>query len=220
MVEKDVSRRPRPPFTTSTLQQDASSRLGFGAARTMAAAQSLYEGRGWGEGLITYMRTDGLHVSPAAVAELRDVAGAEFGEEYVPEKPNFFRKVQKNAQEAHEAIRPTKAGILPQAVANRLGSGSDEARLYRLIWARTMASQMSAAVTKRVQVGVWSEDERLRLKATGSRLIFPGYLAAYKHGMRDGDDSTSFGDNDRWLPRLDVGEKIRVIGDEVKIVGR
>ena len=220
VVEKDVSRRPRPPFTTSTLQQDASSRLGFGAARTMAAAQSLYEGRGWGEGLITYMRTDGLHVSPAAVAELRDVAGAEFGEGYVPEKPNFFRKVQKNAQEAHEAIRPTKATILPQAVANRLGSGSDEARLYRLIWARTMASQMSAAVTKRVQADVWSEDERLRLKATGSRLIFPGYLAAYRHGMRDGDDSTSFGDNDRWLPRLDVGEKIRVIGDEVKIVER
>ena len=123
VVEKDVNRRPRPPFTTSTLQQDASSRLGFGASRTMSAAQSLYEGRGWGEGLITYMRTDGLHVSPAAVAELRDVAGAEFGKDYVPEKPNFFKKVQKNAQEAHEAIRPTEAGILPQAVANRLGPG-------------------------------------------------------------------------------------------------
>ena len=220
VVEKDVNRRPRPPFTTSTLQQDASSRLGFGASRTMSAAQSLYEGRGWGEGLITYMRTDGLHVSPAAVAELRDVAGAEFGEDYVPEKPNFFKKVQKNAQEAHEAIRPTEAGILPQAVANRLGAGSDEARLYRLIWARTMASQMSPAVTKRVQADVRSEEHQLRLKATGSRLIFPGYLAAYRHGVSDGNDSTSFGDNDRWLPRLDVGERIRVIGDEVRIVER
>ena len=126
VTEKDVKRRPKPPFTTSTLQQEASSRLGFGSGRTMSAAQALYEGRGWGEGLITYMRTDGLHVSPAAVSELRHVATSEFGDEYVPSSPNVYKKVQKNAQEAHEAIRPTSAKVLPAAVGARLGVGSDK----------------------------------------------------------------------------------------------
>ena len=168
---------------------EASKQLGFGSSRAMSAAQSLYEGRGWGEGLITYMRTDGLHVSPAAVSELRAVAGSKFGAAYVPKVPKVYKKTQKNAQEAHEAIRPTCAEVLPAAVAARLGGGSDEARLYRLIWARTMASQMSPAVTKRIAVDIRSkpedakQQEGVRLKANGSRLLFPGFLHAYKHGF-------------------------------------
>lgn len=230
VTEREVSRRARPPFTTSTMQQEASSRLGFGASRTMSAAQSLYEGRNWGEGLITYMRTDGLHVSPVAVKELRAVAEAEFGAAYVPETPNYYKKKQKNAQEAHEAIRPTSAAVLPSAVANRLGRGSDEARLYRLIWARTMASQMSPAVTKRVVAEVWSrarddggEEGATRLRAGGSRLLFPGHLAAYDHGAADdaaggGGGWSRIPANEGWLPRLDVGEEVRLRDDSVRVV--
>ena len=229
VTEREVSRRARPPFTTSTMQQEASSRLGFGASRTMSAAQSLYEGRNWGEGLITYMRTDGLHVSPAAVKELRAVADAEFGAAYVPKTPNYYKKKQKNAQEAHEAIRPTSAAVLPSAVANRLGPGSDEARLYRLIWARTMASQMSPAVTKRVVAEVWSradddqEEGATRLRSSGSQLLFPGYLAAYDHGAAN--DAAGGGGgwsrtpaNEGWLPRLEVGEEVRLRDDSVRVI--
>ena len=229
VTEREVSRRARPPFTTSTMQQEASSRLGFGASRTMSAAQSLYEGRNWGEGLITYMRTDGLHVSPAAVKELRAVADAEIGAAYVPKTPNYYKKKQKNAQEAHEAIRPTSAAVLPSAVANRLGPGSDEARLYRLIWARTMASQMSPAVTKRVVAEVWSradddqEEGATRLRSSGSQLLFPGYLAAYDHGAandaaggRGGWSRTPA--NEGWLPRLEVGEEVRLRDDSVRVI--
>ena len=217
--EKDVKRRASPPFTTSTMQQEASSRLGFGAGRTMSAAQALYEGRGWGEGLITYMRTDGLFVSPGAVAELRAVAGEAFGPAYVPAKPAYYKKTQKNAQEAHEAIRPTNPRVAPGAVANRLGAGSDEARLYALVWARTMASQMSPAVTKRV-AAVVGDGEALetRLRATGSRLLFPGYLAAYEKASLAGKGRGAGADT--WLPALEVGGEIALVGDGVAIVER
>ena len=218
VTEKEVQRRPKPPFTTSTMQQEASSRLGFGAARTMSAAQALYEGRGWGEGLITYMRTDGLHVSPAAVAEMRHVAASAFGSAYVPATPNHFKKVQKNAQEAHEAIRPTFATVLPSAVAARLGAETDEARLYRLVWARAMASQMAPAVTKRILVDVRSDEARggIRLKANGSRLLFPGFLAAFDAN----DGSSSLSGSDKWLPQLAPGERVCLCSDEVSFVER
>jgi len=253
--EKEVKRKPSPPFTTSTLQQEASKQLGFGSSRAMSAAQSLYEGRGWGEGLITYMRTDGLHISPGAVTEIRQVADEEFGAAYVPNMPRIFKKVQKNAQEAHEAIRPTSPKVLPAAVAARLGSGSDEARLYRLIWARAMASQMTHAVTKRIAVDIHSkadakqaeqhERDGVRLRANGSRLLFPGFLDAYKHGF-GGSGSSGSGSSrslldgagagaeaeagaeigvtdaaptdDRWLPLLTAGQEVWLRSSDVAVV--
>ena len=224
VTEKDVARNPKPPFTTSTMQQEASSKLGFGAGRTMSAAQSLYEGRGWGEGLITYMRTDGLHVSPEAVAEIRATAAAEFGQTHVPASPNVYKKKQKNAQEAHEAIRPTSAGTLPSAVANRLGAGSDEAKLYRLIWARTMASQMAPAVTKRVVADVRrrgddaADPAGLRLRANGSRLVFAGHLAAYGHGGDGGGGGLGADARDVWLPELKAGESVRLATSSIEVL--
>ena len=221
VTEKDVGRKPKPPFTTSTMQQEASLKLGFGAGRTMSAAQALYEGRGWGEGLITYMRTDGLHVSPEAVAEIRATATSEFSPAHVPASPNVYKKKQKNAQEAHEAIRPTSARTLPRAVANRLGDGSDEARLYALIWARTMASQMAPAVTKRVVVDVRREGDDgdkpsgVRLRANGSRLVFAGHLAAYDRGVDGGVGSAP---RDAWLPELEAGEAVRLTASSIEII--
>ena len=203
----EAKRTSGPPFTTSTMQQEANKQLGFGASRTMSAAQRLYEGAGTGEGLITYMRTDGTYVAPHAIQTLRTTATEVFGEEYVPESPRYFKKKQKNAQEAHEAIRPTNAGRLPAQVARQLGPGSDEARLYGLIWARTMASQMSPALTDRIAAEIESAEGDLKLKANGHRLKFPGYLAAYRASRPDAPPPS----DDAWLPVLDGGEGLRVV---------
>ena len=214
--EKEIARKPKPPFTTSTMQQEASSKLGFGAGRTMSAAQALYEGRGWGEGLITYMRTDGLHVSNEAVGEIRNAVTSEFGADYVPRKPNVYKSKQKNAQEAHEACRPVSVQVLPLAVGMRLGRDTDEARLYKLIWARTVSSQMTPAITKRVVVDVrpnCSVDSEisssLRLRANGSQLVFPGYLAAY---------GSDFKGRDSWLPTLVVGDRVVLAKSQSRVV--
>ena len=220
--EKEATTKPKPPFTTSTLQQEANAKLGFGSARTMSAAQKLYEGKGFGEGLITYMRTDGLHVGPDAVKAIRAVATEEFGASYVPATPNAYKKTQKNAQEAHEAIRPIRAELLPNAVSARLGANSDEARLYKLIWSRTMASQMSRAVTRRIAAEVKSASEgcELALKANGSRLLFSGFLAAYAHGGRtSGDDDRD--KRDAWLPELKPGDTINLRAPQsVRVIER
>ena len=204
----EAKRTSGPPFTTSTMQQEANKQLGFGASRTMSAAQRLYEGAGMGEGLITYMRTDGIYVATHAIENLRDTAKELFGEDYVPETPRYFKTKQKNAQEAHEAIRPTSAGRVPAQVAKKLGPGSDEARLYALIWARTMASQMGPALTDRIAAEVASESGDLRLKANGHRLKFPGFLAAYRAST--GSEPPT---DDVWLPSLSDGERIKVEGD-------
>ena len=205
----EAKRTSGPPFTTSTMQQEANKQLGFGASRTMSAAQRLYEGAGTGEGLITYMRTDGTYVAPHAIESLRTTAGELFGDEYVPESPRYFKKKQKNAQEAHEAIRPTKAGRLPAQVARQIGPGSDEARLYALIWARTMASQMSPALTDRIAAEIASAENDLKLKANGHRLKFPGFLAAYRTSRPDAAPPS----DDAWLPILGEGEGLSVKTD-------
>ena len=205
----EAKRTSGPPFTTSTMQQEANKQLGFGASRTMSAAQRLYEGAGTGEGLITYMRTDGTYVAPHAIESLRTTAGELFGDEYVPESPRYFKKKQKNAQEAHEAIRPTKAGRLPAQVARQIGPGSDEARLYALIWARTMASQMSPALTDRIAAEIASAENDLKLKANGHRLKFPGFLAAYRTSRPDAAPPS----DDAWLPVLGEGEGLSVKTD-------
>lgn len=206
----EAKRSSGPPFTTSTMQQEANKQLGFGASRTMSAAQRLYEGAGTGEGLITYMRTDGTYVAPYAIDGLRDTAIELFGADYVPESPRYFKKTQKNAQEAHEAIRPTKAGRVPAQVAKMLGPGSDEARLYALIWARAMASQMTPALSDRVAAEISSEDGSLQLKANGNRLKFPGFLAAYRTSRPDAPPPS----NDAWLPELRESDSLAVNFDD------
>ena len=208
-VEKKQARRnPAPPFTTSTLQQEASRRLGFGAARTMRVAQQLYEGielGGESVGLITYMRTDSVVLSGEALAGARRLIGREFGEAYLPPNPRRYRSSAKNAQEAHEAIRPTDMARRPQDVRDRLKP--DLFRLYDLVWKRAVASQMAAAVFDRAAVDVAATDGRAVLRATGSVIRFDGYLKLYREGHDDSPKSGQQEDDEgRILPPVSEGE--------------
>lgn len=198
---KEVRRNPAPPFTTSTLQQEASRKLGFGATRTMRTAQRLYEGADIGGetvGLITYMRTDGVQVSSEAVAGARQLITARFGERYLPAAARVYKTKARNAQEAHEAIRPTDLSRTPQDVARFLGD--DERRLYELIWKRMLASQMESARLDQVSVDIADAADAVRLRATGSVVVFDGFLTLYQEGRDDSGEETSEGD--RRLPRL------------------
>jgi DNA topoisomerase-1 len=187
-VERKPGRRsPPPPFTTSTLQQEASRKLGFNAQRTMQAAQKLYEGIDIGGetvGLITYMRTDGVQTAPEALDEARAVINGLYGKEYVPEKARIYSTKAKNAQEAHEAIRPTSLGRNP----GKLRLEGDLGRLYELIWKRMIASQMEAARIEDTNINLESADGQTGLRATGRVVTFPGYLAVYEEGRDDPDD--------------------------------
>jgi DNA topoisomerase-1 len=188
---RPVRRNPWPPFTTSTLQQDASRRLGFSAKRTMQVAQRLYEGieiGGETTGLITYMRTDGVQVAPEAIGPIRSEIARRFGDRFVPEKPRFYSSKAKNAQEAHEAIRPTDVSRAPDQVARYLDE--DQRRLYELIWRRTVASQMEPAVLERttVEIAATAAGRQAALRATGSVVRFEGFLAAYETSLADGED--------------------------------
>ena len=181
---KKTSRLPAPPFTTSSLQQEASRKLGFSPKRTMSAAQRLYEGMETDEGqigLITYMRTDSVALSSQAMAEAVDVIGGRFGPEYVVAKGRTFKTKTRNAQEAHEAIRPTSFGRDPDAVAKHLGN--DEARLYRLIWQRAIASQMAAKEQETTSVDLAADGYELR--ATATRTTFDGFSRVYTEGHDD-----------------------------------
>ena len=187
-VEKKPARRsPPPPFTTSTLQQEASRKLGFAAQRTMQAAQKLYEGVDEQGGLITYMRTDGVQSSPEAIEETRKVIAERFSPAYVPEQPRYYKTKAKNAQEAHEAIRPTSLARHPSTV--RLEG--DLGRLYELIWRRMIASQMESARIERTTIDLDSADGSLGLRATGQVIQFDGYLAVYEEGKDDDGDEDS-----------------------------
>ncbi len=204
-VEKKPARRsPPPPFTTSTLQQEASRKLGFSAQRTMQAAQKLYEGVDIGGetvGLITYMRTDGVASAPEALAETREVIAGLYGKDYVPEQPRYYKVKAKNAQEAHEAIRPTSLNRNPGAV--RLES--DLGRLYELIWKRMVASQMEAARVERTTIDLETADAKTALRATGQVVQFHGYLAVYEEGRDDAEDE----DGGR-LPPVNQGTKAEI----------
>ncbi len=185
--KKPGTRTPAPPFTTSTLQQEASRKLGFSAQRTMQAAQKLYEGIDIGGetvGLITYMRTDGVQVANEALDDARSVIAGRYGASYVPEKPRIYRTKAKNAQEAHEAIRPTSLARNPGS----LRLESDLGRLYELIWKRMIASQMEAARIERTTVDMDSADGQTTLRATGQVVLFDGYLAVYEEGRDDDAD--------------------------------
>lgn len=173
---KPLKRNPAPPFTTSTLQQEAARKLGFSAQHTMRCAQSLYEA-----GAITYMRTDGVQMDPGAIMALRDAIAARYDSAYLPEKPRFYSTKAKNAQEAHEAIRPT------DFTRDRAGS-ADEARLYDLIFKRAMASQMATAQLERTTVTFRDPTGQHELRATGQVIRFPGFLAVYQEGLDDSED--------------------------------
>jgi DNA topoisomerase-1 len=192
---KPTSRNPAPPFMTSTLQQEASRKFGFGARATMAAAQRLYEA-----GLITYMRTDGIDMAPEAVHAARDAIGNRYGANYVPKSPRMYKNKAKNAQEAHECIRPTDMALAPDAV--RL-SEPDQRKLYDLIWKRTLASQMEAARIERTTVEIASADGAVGLRATGQVILFDGFLKVYEEGRDD-----SAGEDDRRLPQIMQGEAV------------
>ena len=206
--KKPVRRNPAPPFTTSTLQQEAARKLGFTAQRTMQAAQKLYEGVDETGGLITYMRTDGVSVSPEGLAQAREVIGKEFGPAYVPAEPRYYKVKAKNAQEAHEAIRPTNMERNPAS----LRLESDLQRLYELIWKRMVASQMEAARLDRTTVDVETADGQTGLRATGQVVTFDGFLAVYEEG-RDEKQKGAEGDDEddaTRLPALKEGAKAKV----------
>lgn len=201
---KDVKRRPQPPFTTSTLQQEASRKLGFGTKRTMQLAQRLYEGVDIGGetvGLITYMRTDAVVLSQEALAAARRLIGKDYGDAYLPSSPRSFANKAKNAQEAHEAVRPTDLFRRPDQVSRHLDK--DQLALYTLIWKRTVACQMEDARFDQVAVDLSSNDNHVVLRANGSVVKFDGFLKLYQEGKDDDSDD----ENDRRLPPLTEGQK-------------
>jgi DNA topoisomerase I len=203
---KPVKRHPAPPFITSTLQQEASRKLGFAAKRTMQIAQQLYEGVDIGGetvGLITYMRTDGADMTGEAIAEARRLIGDDFGSRYLPGVPRAYVSRAKNAQEAHEAIRPTSFSRRPQQVARKLDS--DQARLYELIWKRALASQMESAELERTTIDAVSNDGRITLRATGTVTLFDGFLTLYQEGKDDEADEDS-----ARLPKVAKGDGLTV----------
>ncbi|MGC1457366.1 MAG: DNA topoisomerase I [Steroidobacteraceae bacterium] len=205
---KQRRRNPAPPFTTSTLQQEAARKLGFNARRTMRLAQQLYEGVDIGEGsvgLITYMRTDSVSLAAEAISEIRQVAVKLYGPQAIDPEPRFYKTKSKNAQEAHEAVRPTSASIVPADIERYLDP--DQFKLYSLIWRRAVACQMTHATFDTVAVDMLAGPDgaaRHLLRANGSTLIKPGYIAVYQ----EGDDDAKVDDSDHVLPPMDEGDTV------------
>ena len=191
---KPATRNPSPPFMTSTLQQEASRKYGMGAKQTMSVAQRLYEA-----GLITYMRTDGIDMAPEAVTGARDAIKAKFGAKYLPDQPRLYKNKAKNAQEAHECIRPTEMMIGADQADIK---DADQRKLYDLIYKRTLASQMAAAQMERTTVDIASADGQVILRANGQVMVFDGFIAIYEEGRDDTAD-----EDDKRLPQLAEGEK-------------
>ena len=214
VTKRQRRRNPAAPFTTSTLQQEASRKLGFNTQRTMRVAQKLYEGielPGEGQvGLISYMRTDSVTLADVALAEIRDMIAERYGKENVPDEPRVFKTKSKNAQEAHEAIRPTSVAHVPDEIRGSLDE--DQYKLYSLIWKRTMACQMVPAVFDTVAIDMTVGDAALghRMRANGSVLVEPGFMAVYQEGKDDSKDD----DSDRLLPEIDEGDTIKL--DELR----
>ena len=207
ITRKERKRRPAPPFITSTLQQDASRKLRFSAQKTMRTAQTLYEGieiNGQTEGLITYMRTDSLTLSNDALADIRKQIIDQFGKDYLPENPNFYKTKSKNAQEAHEAIRPTSASLVPGKIKPSLTD--DQFRLYELIWKRTLASQMTPAKMDTVAVE-FDCGASASFRANGSVVTFPGFLAAYEVSKPANEQKT-----ESRLPDMREGDVLKLDG--------
>ncbi len=201
--KKQVRRNPAPPFITSSLQMEASRKLGMSASKTMRTAQALYEA-----GLITYMRTDGTTLSPEAVTQCRSVIQKEYGDKYVPNSPRLYKSKAKNAQEAHEAIRPTNLTVIP----GRKGAPmeNDQRRLYELIWKRTVASQMEHAVMEQMKVDISDGTDDVVLRANGSVVVFDGFLTLYFENTND-DDEQSGAETDRLLPPMKEQDKTKLV---------
>jgi DNA topoisomerase I len=216
-VERKQRRRnPAAPFTTSTLQQEASRKLGFGAQKTMRVAQQLYEGVDIGDGavgLISYMRTDSLNLAQEAVAQIRELIVELYGQDGLAEEMRIYKTKSANAQEAHEAIRPTDVRIVPADLESKLEA--DQFRLYSLIWKRTMACQMAPAVFDTVAVDFLAgkpqahpdASKRIVLRANGSTLVKPGYISVYQEGM----DDTVQDDSDHVLPAMSEGDRVKLV---------
>ncbi len=209
--KKQIRRNPPPPFTTSTIQQEASRKLGFGASRTMRTAQRLYEGvdiQGETVGLITYMRTDGVTLSNEAIASAREMIAKQYGAQYRPDEPRIYRTQAKNAQEAHEAIRPTDMHRRPEDLPRFLEE--DQRKLYELVWKRAVASQMSSAVIDQVAVDIAPPDNSVTLRVNGSTVVFDGFLTLYHE---DDDDPIEDEENRRLPP---MAERDKLARGEVK----
>ncbi|MFN7003782.1 MAG: type I DNA topoisomerase, partial [Roseinatronobacter sp.] len=192
---KPASRNPSAPFMTSTLQQEASRKFGMGAKQCMSTAQRLYEA-----GYITYMRTDGIDMAPEAVMAARDVIKDRYGADYVPKSPRMYKNKAKNAQEAHECIRPTEMAVSPDRLKI---TDADQRKLYDLIWKRTIACQMEAARLERTTVEIGSKDGQVGLRATGQVVLFDGFLKVYEEGRDDVVD-----DDDKRLPQMAEGDAL------------
>jgi DNA topoisomerase-1 len=209
--KKQRRRNPPPPFTTSTLQQEANRKLGFTAKRTMRAAQDLYEGanlHGELTGLITYMRTDSVSLAQEALHEIRQVIEQRYGKKALPEEPRYYKAKSRNAQEAHEAIRPTSAARAPDQVAKYLSP--DQARLYELIWRRAVGCQMEPAVFDTVAVDLKAGDAHT-FRANGQVLLEPGYLAVYNIRAETPADRDEDDEDEKRLPPLDEGETVKLL---------
>jgi DNA topoisomerase I len=207
LEQKPATRNPYAPFTTSTLQQEAARKLGFSAQHTMRIAQGLYEGISIGgetTGLITYMRTDGVSISADAIAQARSVIAQKHGDAYVPEKPRLYTSKAKNAQEAHEGIRPTDLAREPKSLSAALTA--DQLKLYELIWKRTIASQMASARMERTTVDLLSDDKKSQLRATGQVVLFAGFLALYE----ESHDESAQDDDSKRLPQLLQGDTPKI----------
>jgi len=204
--KKQQKRNPSAPFITSSLQQEASRKLGFGAKKTMQIAQKLYEGIDIGGetvGLITYIRTDGVTLSTEAVDAIRSLIQDKYGSKYLPQEPRVYKSKSKNAQEAHEAVRPTDMSLMPESLSNELDK--DQLRLYELIWKRTMACQMESVLVDMVGADLISADNNFVARATGSTIAFDGFYKIYQEGIDDGKD-----EENKMLPPLSEGEFIDV----------
>lgn len=207
--KKQRKRNPAAPFITSTLQQEAARKLGFSAYKTMRVAQQLYEGIDLGQdgsvGLITYMRTDSVTLANEAIEEIRKLIEQRYGKENLPEEPRVFQTKSKNAQEAHEAIRPTSIFYLPKEIKHCLTD--EQYKLYHLVWKRTVASQMMHATINTVAIE-FEAGKSNRLKSNGSTIAYPGFMAAYQEGI---DDAKKDDAEDKLLPHLEVGDKVDLV---------
>lgn len=206
--KKRVKRNPIPPFTTSTLQQEASRKLGFSAYKTMRVAQKLYEGINLNKetsGLITYMRTDGVQISQEAITNIREFISNEYGKNFIPESPRYYKSKAANAQEAHEAIRPTNFTYSPKLISKYLDK--DQLKLYDLIWKRTLSSQMASAELDKTTVDIKSKDNSITFRTNGSQIAFPGFLKVYKESF-DEKTTSSDNDDDKLLPILNLNENL------------
>ena len=206
--KKQQNRNPAPPFITSTLQQEAARKLGFTTKRTMMVAQQLYEGIDIGgetAGLITYMRTDSVNLAAEAVQEIRALISENYGADTVPGEPRVFKTKSKNAQEAHEAIRPTYPRHLPNKLKEHLTA--EQFKLYDLIWKRTIACQMAHAVLNLVAVDLTCGDGKHVFRATGSSIAKPGFMAVYLEGK---DDSKESDDKESFLPNMEEGRPVKL----------